>query len=698
MKRLTLIMLLCLMAIAECAAQKIKVACVGNSITYGAYVANREQNAFPVQLQAYLGDGYEVQNFGVSATTALYKGLYPYVDTEKYGESLAYNPDIVIIKLGTNDANERNDAYRSTFAVDYRRLVDVYRNLPSHPKVILLTPVRCFLESNQDKVIEQEIIPVIEQTAYERDLDIINLHNLFGDKWEQYLMTDRLHPSSIGAGMLAEKIYRYFAVESTHTSNIIENFPLKPTKEFNFHGYKGYQYDNNGVSYYIVKPYHTAKGNPWVWRARFWGHEPQLDIELLEQGFHLTYCDVADLFGSPAATKRWDDFYALAVKAGLNKKAVLEGMSRGGLIIYNWAAKNTDKVACIYGDAPVMDIKSWPMHWGNFGNDKSNCERMLKAYGFTDKEQTMAWEGNPIDHARIFAKAKTPIIHVVGDIDTGVPVAENTAIFEQRLQQYGHTMHVIHKPNVGHHPHSLNNPEPILKYILEATGHRKNMCTYPIPGNEYRSAAGWCEGSDWHTIAKDLQATIKGREVKLLMLGNSITQGLGGRRKLITSQAGKSAMDSAVGSGCWENGGISGDRTQHLLWRLQQGHFKECHAEVVILTIGINNINAGDNAEDVAQGIIACAEEARRQMPNSRIITLGLLPAGKAGSQMRKECDRVHAILKKSRIKGVEYVNPTEWFTLQSGDIDPALYGGDMLHLSNEGYKMWAEKIAELIK
>ena len=165
MKRIILI-LLCLVVGIECYAQKIKVACVGNSITYGAYVINREKNNYPAQLQAYLGDKYEVKNFGVSATTALYKGLYPYVDTEKYRESLEYNPDIVIIKLGTNDANERNDAYRSTFPKDYRRLVDEYLNLPSHPQVILLTPVHCFLPSNQDEVIKAEIIPVIEQTAY----------------------------------------------------------------------------------------------------------------------------------------------------------------------------------------------------------------------------------------------------------------------------------------------------------------------------------------------------------------------------------------------------------------------------------------------------------------------------------------------------------------------------------------------------
>ena len=698
MKRIILI-LLCLVVGIECYAQKIKVACVGNSITYGAYVINREKNNYPAQLQAYLGDKYEVKNFGVSATTALYKGLYPYVDTEKYRESLEYNPDIVIIKLGTNDANERNDAYRSTFPKDYRRLVDEYLNLPSHPQVILLTPVHCFLPSNQDEVIKAEIIPVIEQTAYERNLDIVNLHNLFGDEWIEFLMPDKLHPSNIGAGMLAQKIYQYIAVEK-HDVDIIKNFPLKPVKEFNFHGYKGYEYDNNGVKYYIVKPHHTAKGNPWIWRARFWGHEPQVDIDLLEQGFHLTYCDVAELFGSPKAVERWDEFYALAVKAGLNPKAVLEGMSRGGLIIYNWAAKNPKKVACIYGDAPVMDIKSWPLNWGDcLDENKRSMSLLLEAYGFANAEEAMAWNKNPLNHARKLAKAKIPMIHVVGDIDEGVPVAENTAIFEREVAKYGHSVHVIHKPNVGHHPHSLNNPEKIVSFILKATGYKKNMCAYPVPGNEYRSAAGWSEGAEWYAVARDIEATLEGRKLKLLMLGNSITQGLGGERQRITSRAGQQAMDEAIGKGAWENAGISGDRTQHLLWRLKNCNYNRCSPEVAVITIGINNINAGDEAKDVAEGIVACAEEARRQMPDTRIILLGLLPAGKpANAWMRRACDEVHAHLKRANIKDVEYINPTSWFTLDNGELNTALYSKDNLHLSAEGYKVWSKKIAELIK
>lgn len=698
MKRIILI-LLCLVVGIECYAQKIKVACVGNSITYGAYVINREKNNYPAQLQAYLGDKYEVKNFGVSATTALYKGLYPYVDTEKYRESLEYNPDIVIIKLGTNDANERNDAYRSTFPKDYRRLVDEYLNLPSHPQVILLTPVHCFLPSNQDEVIKAEIIPVIEQTAYERNLDIVNLHNLFGDEWIEFLMPDKLHPSNIGAGMLAQKIYQYIAVEK-HDVDIIKNFPLKPVKEFNFHGYKGYEYDNNGVKYYIVKPHHTAKGNPWIWRARFWGHEPQVDIDLLEQGFHLTYCDVAELFGSPKAVERWDEFYALAVKAGLNQKAVLEGMSRGGLIIYNWAAKNPKKVVCIYGDAPVMDIKSWPLNWGDcLDENKRSMSLLFEAYDFANAEEAMAWNKNPLNHARKLAKAKIPMIHVVGDIDEGVPVAENTAIFEREVAKYGHSVHVIHKPNVGHHPHSLNNPEKIVSFILKATGYKKNMCAYPVPGNEYRSAAGWSEGAEWYAVARDIEATLEGRKLKLLMLGNSITQGLGGERQRITSRAGQQAMDEAIGKGAWENAGISGDRTQHLLWRLKNCNYNRCSPEVAVITIGINNINAGDEAKDVAEGIVACAEEARRLLPDTRIILLGLLPAGKpANAWMRRACDEVHAHLKRANIKDVEYINPTSWFTLDNGELNTALYSKDNLHLSAEGYKVWSKKIAELIK
>ena len=132
-----------------------------------------------------------------------------------------------------------------------------------------------------------------------------------------------------------------------------------PGKKSKWNGFDIYR-DNGNM---VVVPDKVAKGKPWIWRARFFGHQPQFDIAMLRKGYHIVYCNVSGLFGAPKAVKRWDNFYKnLCENHGFSKKVILEGMSRGGLIIYNWAAANPDKVAAIYGDAPVMDFKSWPGH------------------------------------------------------------------------------------------------------------------------------------------------------------------------------------------------------------------------------------------------------------------------------------------------------------------------------------------------
>lgn len=455
----------------QASAERIKVACVGNSITYGAFIEDREQNSYPAQLQMFLGDGYEVKNFGVSGTTLLHKGDFPYIKTHEYARSLEFNPDIVLIKLGTNDSKPQNRIHLGEYKQQYLQLIDAYQQLSSRPRVILLTPVRCFIPGTNticDSVIQAAITPAIREIAVERNLEIINLYHIYGNEWDEALMPDRLHPSAAGAERIATKIFRVLSFREETKASVTDRFPLSPVREFSFYGYKGFEYSQDGVQLYIVRPHRPAKGNPWIWRARFWGHEPQTDIDLLENGFYLTYCDVGDLFGSAKAIERWDRFYKTAVKSGLHKKTVLEGMSRGGLIVYNWTVRNPKKVACIYADAPVMDIKSWPM--GLRGDPGSNTVKMLSAYGFASREEASAWMGNPIDHAKKLAKAAIPMLHVVGDADTGVPVADNTAVFEERLAQYGYDLQVIHKPGVGHHPHSLNNPEPIVSFILNATG------------------------------------------------------------------------------------------------------------------------------------------------------------------------------------------------------------------------------------
>ncbi|MBQ6086157.1 MAG: sialate O-acetylesterase, partial [Bacteroidaceae bacterium] len=354
MKRLTfLLMTVMALTMTQAFAKKVKVACVGNSITYGAFIDNREKYHYPAQLQGYLGEEYEVRNFGLNGATLLLQGDYPYMKSPQYQQSLDFLPDIVIIKLGTNDTKPWNWEHKADFRKDYKTLIDSYRALSSKPRIILLTPLRCFLPDNDPGInsqrIAQEVRPMVEEMAYNEKLDIINMHNVVGDTWDAAVMPDRLHPSALGAGSMALKIAKHLKVkEETIESDHREPFYKKGASTFNFHGFQGFDFESDGVKCKVVEPHVVAEGKPWIWRARFWGHEPQTDIDLLERGYHVAYCDVADLFGSPEAVKRWNVFYRHMVKAGFSRKMALEGMSRGGLIIYNWAAKNPKKVACIY--------------------------------------------------------------------------------------------------------------------------------------------------------------------------------------------------------------------------------------------------------------------------------------------------------------------------------------------------------------
>ncbi len=167
------------------------------------------------------------------------------------------------------------------------------------------------------------------------------------------------------------------------------------------------------------------------------GHEPQTDIALLERGFHLVYCDVSNLFGSPKAVGIWDDFYQYVQEAGLAKKVALEGMSRGGLIIYNWAVKNPNKVACVYADAPVLDGKSWPGGKGSGKGSLSEWQKFKLEYKLTDEYSITNFKDGPLFNTTELIKGDFPMLHICGKKDLVVPVSENTQIFAQLIKDQG---------------------------------------------------------------------------------------------------------------------------------------------------------------------------------------------------------------------------------------------------------------------
>ncbi len=191
---------------------------------------------------------------------------------------------------------------------------------------------------------------------------------------------------------------------------------------------------------------------------------------LLAAGFHHVHISVGNTFGSPDAVKHFNAFYELLIAQGLAKKAALIGISRGGLYAYRFASEHPERVSVIYGDAAVCDFKSWPGGKGAGKGSAGDWAALIKCYGFKDEAEALAYTGNPIDRLEPLAKAKVALIHVVGDTDDAVPPAENAAIIEARYKSLGGEVQVLHKPGVGHHPHGLDDPAPVVRFILDHTG------------------------------------------------------------------------------------------------------------------------------------------------------------------------------------------------------------------------------------
>ncbi|MCL5281276.1 MAG: GDSL-type esterase/lipase family protein [Planctomycetes bacterium] len=185
------------------------VACVGDSITYGSGIANRTVDSYPAQLQRILRQydlSWEVQNFGVSGATLLSRGDLPYIRQAAFANAQACNPDIVVIKLGTNDSKPQNWQYKSDFIRDYENMIDTFRSLPSQPQVWICKPVPAFYVNFniRPEVIRDEILPLIDQIAREKNAPVIDLYTALQNSG--HLFPDGIHPNAEGAGLMAQAI------------------------------------------------------------------------------------------------------------------------------------------------------------------------------------------------------------------------------------------------------------------------------------------------------------------------------------------------------------------------------------------------------------------------------------------------------------------------------------------------------------
>ncbi len=239
-------------------------------------------------------------------------------------------------------------------------------------------------------------------------------------------------------------------------------------------GFSARQGEFDGFILKIILPTHARPGLPWVWKTEFLDAFANGDEALVHSGFHVVHLEVTDHFGSPKAVAYGNALYSFVTTAfGLAPKVALFGMSRGGLWAYNWAAENPRKTALIYGDNPVCDFKSWPGGLGAGPGNLESWEKCLAVYGLTEAEARV-WPDNPVDRLDVLAEAGIPILHVIGDADETVPVAENSHVVRDRYRALGGTFEEIVKPGGKHHPHGLpDDPTPIVQFIARHTSFHK---------------------------------------------------------------------------------------------------------------------------------------------------------------------------------------------------------------------------------
>lgn len=464
-----------LLALSELHASKIKVAILGDSISFGSGANPIQTNRYAKKLGDLLGDDYLVKTFAASSLCMLRQADRPFAETLHFKKALKFKPDIAVITLGTNDTcqNEKRVNWKHHDDLTSDAISFITRLRKANPKLIahLCSPPPIFPhqkglkpERKVDLIARAKRLPEIRQ-SYSRAAashEKIHFHDLTR-AISPGNTTDGVHPNNDGHEQLAKHYFDLLSHNTGKRANFTETSHNKA--EWNGFELHNIKLRNSGANARLVIPHTATKGQPWIWRARFWGHQPALDLALLDRGYHLAFVDVGNLYGNETAMTRGKELHEfLTTKFQLSSKPILEGMSRGGLFIFNFAAKNPDKVAAIYGDNPVCNFQSWP--GGMNGKlSKGDYNRCLKAYNITATE---AKSHPQITHPDFAKKLQgIPVALVIGTADKVVPAAENAEPLIKNLTKGNSPVKVWRKPDLGHHPHGLAPVEPLLRFLLE---------------------------------------------------------------------------------------------------------------------------------------------------------------------------------------------------------------------------------------
>lgn len=258
-----------------------------------------------------------------------------------------------------------------------------------------------------------------------------------------------------------------------------------------------------GKEGFLTEPKIAQAGKPWIWRASFPDFHAEIDQALLAVGWHIGYLETGEMLGSDSALDLWDAFYDEVTKnRGLAARPALEAVSRGGLYAFRYAARHPERIAALYADTPVLDIKSWPGGKGKGVGAPSVWKIAFERYGFSSETEALAYAKNPLDLLPVLAKSKIPLRHVISLNDKVVPAEENTLEAQRRLKKRGVSMELV----------------TVAEGTPESQGHH-----FPLPAVQ-ESAEFFkrhTQGKRYHTLRRGLKAF--GPKTTVAFLGGSIT-------------------------------------------------------------------------------------------------------------------------------------------------------------------------------
>ncbi|MDE3067272.1 MAG: hypothetical protein KGJ60_06935 [Verrucomicrobiota bacterium] len=201
-------------------AAPVRVACVGDSITWGAGISDRAHNSYPAQIGVMLGTNWEARNFGVNGATLLHRGDRPYFRQRAYARALEFKADVVVIDLGANDSKHPGDGsldaanavnnwqYKTNFVREYEEMIAAFRRANPAAKIFVCLPTPDYPGrwGINDKTIRVEMIPMVRRVARDTGAKVIDLYTALSGHKD--LFPDTVHPNAAGARLLAAAVAR----------------------------------------------------------------------------------------------------------------------------------------------------------------------------------------------------------------------------------------------------------------------------------------------------------------------------------------------------------------------------------------------------------------------------------------------------------------------------------------------------------